>query len=156
MTITSINTDTFLADLINFIRDKIEADSTVVDPESSNRAGNERFVMTSYPNRPARYPYITVVDSNSRFKSLGMRSTQMQGNISIEIRAWALTVAHRDELAQQIVNHFRKDQFANSEYSDTAGFHDFEVLSMVNVDSPGEQGTKSKVIMIGGLIIIGG
>lgn len=156
MTVETINTSTFLSDLIIFIRDDLL--SNLTDPISASRmAGRDfKFVQTSYPTRETQYPLITIVDSNSVLSRLGMRSTQMSVMARVEIRVWARKIAERDELAQNVVNQFRSDQFSGSDYSDTVGFHDLDIISMVNVDEPGEEGIKSKVITIGGLIIIGG
>ena len=156
MTVTEINTSTFLSDLIIFIRDDLL--SNITDPISASRmAGRDfKFVQTSYPTRGTQYPLITVVDNNSVMSRLGMRSTQMAVNVKIEIRVWARKIPEKDELAQSIVNRLRGQQFTGADYSDTVGFHDLDIISMVNVDEPGEEGIKSKVITIGGLIIIGG
>ena len=80
----------------------------------------------------------------------------MSCTINIEVRVWGLKVEDKDELSQQIINWFRSNQFSGSKHSDTVGFHDLSITSMVNVDEPGENGVKSKVITIGGLLIIGG
>ena len=54
----AFTSSTFLADTLLFIRNFL--DSNITDPISGSRAGRDRFVMTSYPQRDVKYPIITV------------------------------------------------------------------------------------------------
>jgi hypothetical protein len=138
MTITSISSATYVADLVNFIRDKLS--SNITDPLSGKRVSSEKFVMTEYPRREVKFPIITVVDRPSRQEQrLGMQSEGTILRLTIEIRAWARNVKERDELYDSIHNYLRTEQF------DTltgANLHDFALGSVVNISEPD---VKSKV-----------
>ena len=66
MTITSVSSATFVADTVNFIRDKLKAQAFT---------GVGTRVYTSYPKRGVIYPMITIVDSGiTQPIRLGMQS----------------------------------------------------------------------------------
>ena len=151
MTITSISSSTFVADTINFIRDKLILNIT--DPISGSRAGNEKFVMTSYPQRPVKYPIITVVDSGiTQPIRLGMQSEGTAINFPLEVRIWARNVKERDEIFDLVYTYLRTNQFSGDDITG-ANLHDFKLNSLVNVDEPGEAGIKSKVMEVQYLFI---
>ena len=136
---------TFLSDTIKFIRNDL--DSGVTDPISAIRSGRDRFVMTSYPTRPVKYPIITVKDIGvSAPERMGMQSEISLIRLSIEVRVWARNVKEKDELAEQVFNRLRQNQYDGASPSTDAELHDFRLNSMVNVDEPGEAGIKSKVM----------
>ena len=144
MTITSIASATFVADTINFIRDKLA--SNITDPISSSRVGNEKFIMTSYPKRPVKYPLITIVDSGvSQPVRLGMQSEGTVITIPLEIRIWARDVKERDELFDTVYNWLRTNQFGGSDATTDANLHDFKLNSAVNVS---EEKIMSKVMTV--------
>lgn len=151
MTVTSVNTTTFLSDTMILIRDDLLANIT--DPIAATRPAAEKFVMTSYPSRPVRYPIITIKNPNfSTPEKLGMASTLHKLNIPIEIRIWAMDEKQKDELAQQVVNRLRNVQLT---YYVPATLFDFQILSAVNVDENGIAGIKSKIIQTGWSFILG-
>ena len=85
MTITAIASATFIADLVNYLRDKLN--SNITDPISSSRGGGERFVLTEYPQRAVKYPIITITDSGSNQEGkLGMQSEGTVMRLGVEIR----------------------------------------------------------------------
>ncbi len=147
MTITSIRNSTFIADTVNFIRDKLN--SNITDPISS-RSGSDRFVRTSYPKRSVVYPTITVVDNgSSQLARLGMRSEGTIMRIPLEIRIWARNVKERDELFDEVYQYLRTNQFSNDNING-ANLHDFAMSSAVNVPSVKIQ---SKVMEVSFLFI---
>ena len=138
MTITSISSSTFTADLVNYIRDKLN--SAVTDPLS--RSLPERFVLTEYPKREVRYPIITVTDKGSRQEApLGMGSEGTILKLGVEIRIWARNVKERDELFGEIYDYLRTNQLSGDDITG-ANLHDFNMDSVVNIS---EENVKSKV-----------
>ena len=94
MTITSISSSTFVADTVNYIRDRIKAQSLT---------GVGTRVYTSYPKRGVTYPMITIVDGGiSQPGRLGMGSQGAIITLPLEIRIWARNVKERDELFDSI------------------------------------------------------
>ena len=146
MTITSVSSATFVADTVNYIRDRLAAQIT--DPISSERVGNEKFVLTSYPQRPVKYPVITVIDSGiSQPAPLGMGSQGTIITLPLEIRIWARNVKERDELFDSVYDYLRTNQLSGDEITG-ANLYDFTLNSAVNVDELGEAGIKSKVMEV--------
>lgn len=146
--VTEVNSNTFLTDVIILIRDKLN--SNITDPLSGSRAGNERFVMTSYPQRAVNYPIITVVDNSpNQISRLGMQSEETSMRLNIEIRIWARNIIERDTLFQEIYTFMREDQFGTNS-STSQNLHDFGFNSVVNID---ETSVKSKVIEINFLFV---
>lgn len=146
--VTEVNSNTFLTDVIILMRDKLN--SNIVDPLSGSRAGNERFVMTSYPQRAVKYPIITVVDNSpSQLSRLGMQSEETSMRLNLEIRIWARNVSERDKLFQEIYTFLRTDQFGTNS-STSQNLHDFGFNSVVNID---EVDVKSKVMEINFLFV---
>ncbi len=151
MTITSIQSSTFVADTVNYIRDKLN--TNITDPITSVRAGNEKFVLTSYPQRPVKYPIITIVDSGiSQPLRLGMQSDGTAITLPLEIRIWGRNVKERDELFDAVYDYLRTNQFSGDDITG-ANLHDFKLNSVVNVDELGEAGIKSKVVEVQYLFI---
>lgn len=136
MTITSVNSSTFLADTIILLRDKLRTNITSV----SNR------VYTSYPKNSVIYPMISVIDRGTTQQAkLGMQSEGTLLSLDIEIRIWARNVKERDEITQEVYKYLRENQLDATTGLAESGLHDFSLLSTVNVDEPGEGGIKSKV-----------
>lgn len=151
MTVTSVSSSTFLSDTTILIRDDLL--TNITDPLSSSRTGNEKFVMTGYPQRAVRYPIITVVNTNIDTSArLGMQSVLHLTNIPLEIRVWARNVKERDELTQSVINRLRSTDLTTSV---PANLISFTVQSAVNVDEPGDAGIHSKVITVNYQFILG-
>ena len=135
MTITSVRSSTFVADLVIYLRDKIKANITGV---------NSR-VYTSYPQTNVIYPMITVTDTGSRQEgSLGMGSEGTILRLGVEIRIWARNVKERDKLFDSVYDYLRTNQLSGDDITG-ANLHDFALSSAVNVSEPGK-GPKSKVM----------
>lgn len=156
MAVTSVSTTTFLSDAIILIRDSLQ--SNITDPIQTKRATNERFVMTSYPMRPATYPVISVIDKGiNTIRRMGMRSELDWVSLPIEIRIWARNTKERDELFQQVYNWLRSNQYDDAtSSSDVWGLHDFKLLNTLNIDEEGIGGIKSKIIEVEYKLVVGG
>lgn len=145
MTISSVNSATFLADAVNLIRNKLA--SNVTDPIASSRPSGQKFVMTSYPQRPVTYPVITVIDRNiSQPQRLGMGSEGTSIFITLEIKIWARNVKERDELFDSIYNYLRQNQLDDSTGLVASNLTGFQLTSAINMNEEGEQGIKSKIM----------
>lgn len=144
MTITSVATSTFLKDSVLMIRDDLIANIT--DPITAKRTGDEKFVMTSYPQRISKYPLITI-----RRRSIsvpfasGTQATVHYIQIPLEIRVWARNVVERESLAQDIINRFRTARLTT--YA-AGGMFDFQVTSTIDVDEGGDAGIHSVLIYV--------
>lgn len=150
--VTTVGSDTFIADTVKLIRDFLRTNLT--DPISSTRQTNSKFVMTSYPQRPATYPIVTVRVINSDTTRLGLQSTHMRVNMSIEIRVWAKSEKQKDTISQQVVTKLRDNQFASSGPAVEQNLHQLTLQSSVNVDEEGEAGIKSRVHTYGYFAIL--
>ncbi len=141
MTITEVRSSTFIADVVNLIRNKLN--SNISDPIS--RAGSERFVLTAYPQNPVNYPIITVTDTGSTQEGkLGMGSEGTILRLGVEIRIWARNVKERDELFDSVYDYLRTNQLSGDDLT-AANLHDFSMGSVVNVS---EEDVKSKVLEV--------
>ena len=146
--VTEVNSNTFLTDVIILLRDKLN--DNITDPLSGQRAGNEKFVMTSYPQRAVNYPIVTVVDNSpNQISRMGMQSEESALRLNIEIRVWARNVIERDSLFQEIYTFLREDQYGTDSLT-SQNLHDFGFTSVVNVDEPD---VKSKVMEINFLFV---
>ncbi len=144
MAITSVSSSTFVADTVNYIRDRLKAQTFT---------GVGTRVYTSYPKVGVIYPMITVVDSGiSQPIRLGMQSEGTVITLPLEIRIWAKNVKSRDELFDAVYDYLRTNQFSGDDITG-ANLHDFRLNSVVNVDEPGEAGIKSKVMEVQYLFI---
>jgi len=143
MAVQEIVGSVFLSDGILFVRDSLRAN--IGDPGS--RGDPAQFIFTSYPKVSVKYPIITVKDSGiSNIRRLGMGCEQTAMDMAFEVRVWARNVKERDILTQEVFYHFQSNQFGSGSETANVGLHDFNMSSMVNVDEPGEQGLKSKVM----------
>ena len=142
----AVATATVVSDSVTFLRDALS--NNITDPVSGSRSGRDRFVMTAYPQRPVKYPIITVrMIGGSATSSLGMQSEASVMRIPMEVRVWASNQKQKDNLTEQVLNYLRGNQFGTGSSTEN-GLHDFKINSMVNVDEPGEDGIRSKVIEI--------
>ena len=120
--------------------------SGVADPISGTRASDEKFVMTSYPQRPVKYPYITVeVDGISQSK-LGIASQGMITEIPVEVRVWSQSTKQRDRVSGEVINVLRNNQLNVSSGASSEGLFDYKLINTTNIDEEGNRGIHSKVI----------
>ncbi len=146
MTITEVRSSTFIADVVNLIRNNLNAN--ISDPIS--RVGSERFVLTAYPQNPVNYPIITITDTGSTQEGkLGMGSEGTIIRLGVEIRIWARNVKERDELFDSVYDYLRTNQLSGDDLT-AANLHDFSMGSVVNVS---EEDVKSKVVEINYLFL---
>lgn len=130
-------------DLLNFL--KTDLTSNIDDP-IANR-GKSHFIMTSYPQRPVKYPIITIKIINLEAPRAGMQTTALDIKMTIEIRIWARNEKEKDDLYTAIFNRLGNIQFIDNG-SINNDFHDFNILSSVEIDEPGESGIKSRILQI--------
>lgn len=123
----AISSDTFISDIVLFIRDKLRTDIT--DPLSS-RTG--KYVMTSYPKRIVEYPIITVKATGIDTVKLGMQSELTWTTVTLEIRVWAKNAKQSDTLTANVINSLRTAQFGTNSSTDEEIFG-FNLLSTVPV-----------------------
>src|SRR3990167_785235 len=128
-------------DLLFFLKDLIS--DNVTDPVSSARGGSSAFVMTSFPEREVKYPLITIQINNTSERSAGLQVGTMDVILTAEIRIWSQSVTQSDQLCQQILDLLADNQYTASSGSIANDFHDFNILSCVRVDEPGQGGVKS-------------
>ncbi len=140
-----IASDTFIRDILFFIKNDLP--NGVTDP-LSGRSNNSKFIMTSYPQRLAEYPIITIKLTNYSAASSGMQTTMMDVIIFVEIRVWARNQKEKDELANDCYKRLRDIQFTSSTGSVANYLYDFTLLSATEVDEEGEDQPKSRVLNI--------
>jgi len=138
----------------SFLRDSLEIIKTdlarnVSDPAESKRINNNsKFIHTSYPQRSVIYPIITIDHVSTDFSRAGMQTTNMDGTLNMELRIWAKDVKQRDDLFNDVVNRLQSIQFSSTSGTVNNGMHDFNILSAVNIDVPGDAAPHSKVMEV--------
>ena len=155
--VTTISTNTFIKDIVIFLRDFLQ--SNITDPLGASRPSGQKLVYTSYPTKSVTYPIITVKNINIEDTGrLGMQSEVRQAMMTIELRIWARNTKERDEMSQEIINDLRTNEFpaSTSGTSTFAGMHDFKLLSAIEIDEDkvGEETVKSKIIEIQYFLIL--
>lgn len=144
MSVTSAN---MIADVLYFIKQSFGS-SAITDPISSTRPGDSKFVMTSYPQRLAVYPLITIKEINQKAKRAGMNTTAMDVELTLEIRVWARNQKEKDDLSNQVYKTLRDLQYTSSTGSIANNLHHYELLSDVEVNEDGQGTPKSRIIQI--------
>src|SRR3990167_2918143 len=143
MAVTSAN---FIADILFFIKNDIQGNIT--DPISSSRNAESKFVMTSYPQRLAQYPLITIKLINQEGIRAGMQTTAMDVIANIEIRIWARNQKEKDDLSTSVYKRLRDIQFTSSTGSIANNLYEYQLISATEIDEQGENQPKSRVIQI--------
>jgi hypothetical protein len=134
-----------LADLFSFIKTSL---STITDPISSKRKATSKFIMTSYPQKETQYPLITIKCTNYQAPRSGMQTTAQDIKLTIEIRIWATNEKQKDDLFVAVQNRLDSIQFTATTGSVANDFHNFNVLSGTEIDEPGEEGIKSRILQL--------
>ena len=139
-----VATATVITDSVKVIRAIVD---NITDPVSAARAGDERFVMTSYPTRSVRYPIITIrSEGMEEIEPSGYKSELKWIRLPFEIRVWARNEVEKEKLTEQLLNELRTAQFdGGSATSDNEELHDFRIQSIVPVDEPDEEGGKAGI-----------
>ena len=140
-----VESGTFIRDILFFI--KTDFLSNITDPESTKRSNNSKFIMTSYPQRLAEYPIITIKVTNYSATRAGMQTTAMDVVMFIEIRVWARNQKEKDELANDCYKRLRDIQFTSGGSRENY-LYDYGLLSAIEVDEPGDNQPKSRVLSI--------
>ena len=130
-----------LRDILYFIKTDLRANIT--DPLS--RTYN--WVFTSYPQKNVVYPIITVKIPNIEATRAGMQVDRMDMKMVVEVRIWARNEKEKDTLYDEIMDRLATIQFSTSGSVDS-DFHDFNIISSVEVDEDGETGTKSRILQV--------
>lgn len=138
-----VNNVSFIGDELFFLKSFIG--SNLPDPISSIRPANEKFIMTSYPTRPVRYPLITIKDINARVPTqLGFQSQAMPLYVEVEIRVWGRNIAEKDQLTGSIFSMLKDAQIGSPNTFQYNNLHDLRLTSMINIDE--SEGPKSKIM----------
>jgi hypothetical protein len=133
-----------VTDVLFFLKDLIS--DNITDPIQGSRGGSS-FVMTSYPQKETRYPLITLKCSNIEAKRSGMQTTLQDIRLTLEIRIWARNEKEKDNLYNQILNLLASNQFTVSG-SNANNLYNLNISSGTEIDEPGEQGIKSRIIQL--------
>lgn len=143
-----INGSTFISQTTLFLRASLA--SGITDPISASRSGSESFIMTAYPERPIRYPIITIKpeDVVSSIPRLGFQVEDSYLTLPFEIRIWGRDQREKDRLSQEVYTWLRLNQFSGSYSTINENLFGFSLNSMVNVDEPGKGNPKSKILNI--------
>jgi len=142
----TVQSDTFIRDILFFIKNELS--SNITDPIVGTRSSNSSFVMTSYPQRLAQYPLITIKLLNFDAIRAGMQTIAMNVTLNIEVRIWARNQKEKDELANGSYKRLRDIQFTDSTGSIANNLHNFTLLSAVEVDEIGDDQPKSRILTI--------
>lgn len=134
-----------LTDVFSFLKTSLSA---VTDPIASARATRSSFIMTSYPQKQVQYPLITLKCTNYVAKRAGMQTTAQDIKLTIEIRIWARNEKEKDTLFIAVQNKLDDLQFTASTGSVANNLYNFNVLSGTEIDEPGEQGIKSRILQL--------
>jgi len=130
-----------LADMLSFIKTDLRANIT--DPLS--RSG--QWVFTSYPQNNVTYPTITIKIPNIEATRAGMQVNRLDMSMVVEVRIWARNEKEKDTIYTQVMDRLADIQFSASGSVDS-DFHDFNILSSVEVDDEGETGIKSRILQV--------
>lgn len=137
-----ISASTMVADSVKFIRDLIS--TNITDPLSPNRPANSKFLLTSYPSRPSKYPLITVKLIRQETIQRYSGSQNQLVLVNLEIRVWARAMKEKDELGDEVVDTLRTNQTAANGTVDERLFaFDFRVIG--DVDEDGHGNPKSRI-----------
>lgn len=153
MVVSQVTTAKFIKQSVLLIRDLLRDNLT--DPIASERPAGEKYVLTAYPQENTRYPVITVrsVDG-STVQRLGMKSEMAYVELLFELRCWARNEEEKDSMTQDSINVLRSKQH-DADGTTAKRLHDPLLLSMNNLDEPGDSGIKSKIVRVSYKFILG-
>jgi len=141
----AIESSTFIRDVMFFIKDDFL--NNITDP-LKRRKNTSKFVMTSYPQREVQYPLITIKLVNQEASRAGMQVNAMDVTIQLEIRIWGRNQKEKDDIANECYKRLRDAQFIAETGSVANNLHDFRLLSATELDEPGEDQPKSRLLNI--------
>lgn len=140
-----VTSATFISDILGFIKTSL---NSITDPIGSSRLQDSKFIMTSYPQRLAVYPLITIKMINQKANRAGMQTTAMDVTITLEIRVWARNQKEKDDLSNQVYKILRDLQFTSLTGSVANNLNNYKLNSDVEVDEPGEGNPKSRILQV--------
>ena len=137
---TILDRTKFIKDGI-FVIGSLLAES-ITDPQSTNRTSNEKFVLTAWPDRPVRYPVISVEQTELNSKSIGTKGLNSLTSINMEIMIFSKSTNERDILAGSIFAVMEQNQAVIS----ASGLIDQRFYNITNMDDSGSQGLHKKLL----------
>ena len=144
-----ITSSKLMSETILFIRDRLRVGIT--DHESTIRTtAGQQFIMTSYPRREVMYPLITIKGLNATDEILGQGSETSRVTFAIEVRIWARNEKEKNNLFDDVYSYLRQNQIPSStaNTSQNVQLFDFKLLSATEIDDPGEEGIKSRILNV--------
>lgn len=146
----TINNVSILSDSLRRMKELIA--SGITDPISASRSASSRFVMSTFPERNAEYPLITVSNRHGPSDRLGMQSEVMNLPVQFTVQVWGDTMKNKDTLAGSVLNLLRVSQYGIDSIANTGtgtnieGLYDLQLTNMFDLDEEGKKGLHRKVI----------
>ena len=137
--------ETLIKDILSFL--KTELLDNIDDPIANKRSSKSLFVATSYPQSDVQYPCITLKCKNFVAKRAGMQTTLQDITLSIELRIWARNQKEKDAIFAEVNDLLAREQFTING-SVNNDFHNFNVLSGIEIDEEGENTPKSRILQL--------
>ena len=139
---------TIIKDVVLKVRDIIN--NNVTDPIAATRSSDSKFCMTSFPNRDAQYPIVTVALSGMSDRKLGMQTESTIVSMMLQIDIIAKDVKQKDNLTDAIYDSLRTTQVSTTlPYK----MYDFKLISVTDLDDPGETGLRRKVMLVSYIVV---
>lgn len=124
--------------------------SGITDPSAAKRDADSRFVMTSFPERPTEYPFMTVRCNLGPGDRLGISSEGIYIPVNVFVDVFAKNVRDKDELAGSVFNVLRVSQYGVDATTGSgtvvADLYDFTFVGMTDMDEPGKEGIHRKIV----------
>lgn len=141
--VNQISAGSVYKDSMIYFRDILTANLT--DPISPNRASTSSFVATSFPQRLVVYPLVIVKDGNMTDNRVGLQSEISLMEQDLILTIYARNVSERDGISQQIYNVMRTNQYGTGSEFTNFGWHDYRLVSSINIQSPNEEAKETGV-----------
>ena len=139
---TYINRSQFIKDSTFCIHNLLSGNIT--DPQRTNRTTGEQFVMASWPNRPVRYPVITVQQTGFESSFAGVASNTTINRIDFEVNVWSKSIAEKESLTGSVFAVLAQ----NPSITTASGLMDLKFFNITNLDEDGPSGIHRKLIGI--------
>jgi len=143
-----VESATFIRDVLFFIKNDLGNQTNITDPLYGVRNNASKFVMTSYPLRLGQYPLITIKLTNQEAVRAGMQTAAMDVSLQLEIRIWGRNEKEKDTLGNAVYKRLRDIQFTATTGSIANSLHDFKLLSSSELDEPGDNQPKSRILNV--------
>lgn len=99
------------------------------DPNSSTRPSNSRFILTSYPSRPNRYPYVVIEVLSASGGRIDKRQTLFEETITIRFSVRGKIKTHCHNIINGISEVMKRDWQTLAE----SGLNEIEITGASNV-----------------------